>query len=213
MRPKEFDFDPVDEDADGIAESQTTAGADDLTLDGVLVSGGIATLDHARRLAIASGGDDSPNDFTVTGTDADGRALVEVVTGPNATTVETVGYFKTVTSVAIDGATVGSVTVGTTDELASQTIPIDRIATTACAIAVDVTDTIDYTVQQTLEDVQQAGFKPQQDAAWHDISALADKTADLVGAAAVHATAIRLVTNSFSSGAELQMHVSQQSGH
>jgi hypothetical protein len=208
MRPKEFDFDP---DPDGIAESQTTVGAADLTLDGVLVSGGVATLDYARRLAIASSGNDSTNDFTVTGTDADGRALVEVVTGPNTTTVETVGYFKTVTSVAIDGATVGNITVGTTDELASQTIPIDYASSVAAAIGVDVTGTIDYTVQQTIEPIQGAAFKPQQDAAWHDITALAAKTADLIATAAIGATAIRLVVNSYSTTAELQMHVSQPS--
>jgi hypothetical protein len=59
-------------------------------------------------------------------------------------------------------------------------------------------------VQQTFANVL-AG----EAAVWTDITALASKTADTTSTAAVGATAIRLLINSYSSGAELQMYTSQ----
>jgi len=212
MRPKEFDIDPVDVDDNGICAAQQAAEAGNLALDGDLVSGGVATLDYARQIGIASTGNLSGVDFTVTGTDADGRAQSETLAGPSNDTVETAKYFKTVTQVAVNGAVGTDVIVGTVDEIATQTIPIDRSSSLAASIGVDITGTINYTVQQTLEHVQQDGFNPQQDAAWHNITALASKTADLTGEAMIGATAIRLLVNSYSSTAELQMHVVQPSG-
>ena len=209
MRPKEFDVDPVNVDADGICQSQTTAGAGNLTINGALASGGAATLDYARQIGITSDGNDSGNTFTVTGTDADGYALTEDVTGPNAGTVETTGYFKTVTTVAIGGATVGNITVGTVDEVSTQTIPLNWRAQAAAAINVDVTGTINFTVQETFDAVQVEGQSAIQNVQWTDISALASKTADTKSTASVGATAARLIVNSYSAGAELQMNVVQ----
>jgi hypothetical protein len=45
--------------------------------------------------------------------------------------------------------------------------------------------------------------------AWSSITAIASKTADTVSTAAIGATAIRIIVNSYSSGAELQMYTSQ----
>lgn len=211
MRLKEYDIDPVDADPNGICEAQTPAGAEALTLDGVLVSGGVATLDYARRLAVVSDGADSGITFTVVGTDADGYALTEVITGPAATTVESVGYFKTVTSVTSSGAGAGNITVGTVDEIATQTIPVRWMAEYGATVNVDVTGTINFTVQETFDDVLRGGKYPPQSATvnsqWLAITALTTKTADTTGATTRGATAIRLVVNSYSSGAELQMNV------
>lgn len=211
MRLKEYDIDPVDADADGIVTSVATPdGA--MTLDGALVSGGVATMDYARQIAIASDGNDSGITFTVVGTDADGYALTEVVTGPNATTVESTGYFKTVTSVTTSAAAVGNITVGTVDEIATQTIPLNWRSDDGATINVDVTGTIDFTVQQTFDDVQRpsaAARSATQNSQWLNISALAAKTADTTSTTTVGATAIRLIVNSYSSTAELQLNVIQ----
>jgi hypothetical protein len=123
---------PTAADTDGICASQTTTAAADLTLDGALTStengnkiyapsrsSTAATADGAwaRKIGITSDGDDRTVTYTVYGTDVDGKALSEAVTGPNATvaytTMSTAANFKTVTRIATSAATVGNITVGT----------------------------------------------------------------------------------------------------
>ena len=123
---------PTAADTDGICASQTTTAAANLSLDGALTStengnkvyapsrsSTAATADGAwaRKIGITSDGDDSGITFTVTGTDVNGKALSETVTGPNATvaytTMSTAANFKTVTKIATSAATTGNITVGT----------------------------------------------------------------------------------------------------
>jgi hypothetical protein len=211
MRPKEYDFDPDNVDTDGVAEIQAVAGAGDLTLDGAYVTDGVATMDYARRLGILSSGNDAGITFTVTGTNANGNALVEIVTGAAGApgTSETTEYFKTVTQIAASGAAAGNVTVGTVDEFASQIIPTDWRSDSGVAIGVTVTNTINYTVQETFDSVRN---KAANDLQWHSISALAAKTASLTTNGTVGATAIRFVCNSYTNTAEVQMDISQPLG-
>jgi len=100
-------------DADGVCQSQTPAagGVQNLTINGALSSGGVATFVAARFITIASASDDSARTFTVTGTDVNGRVQTEVIAGP-ATTVTGTKYFRTVTQVSVDGNTAGAITVG-----------------------------------------------------------------------------------------------------
>lgn len=107
--------------ANGIALAQTPAGAGALTLNGALVSGGVATLDTVgRTVVIASAGDDSARTFTVTGTGPSaGNPSVNVaqtstIKGTNAGTAIVPLNFVTVTGVSIDGAGAGNITVGIT---------------------------------------------------------------------------------------------------
>src|ERR1044071_363932 len=91
--------------ANNIATSQQPAGAGALTLDGSLSSGGTYTAaDGAHKIAIASDGNDSTHTFTVVGTNADGQAQTEVITGPNATSVNSTKYYATITSITISAA-------------------------------------------------------------------------------------------------------------
>ena len=54
--------------------------------------------------------DESDKTFTVTGTDMDGNALIEVITGPEANkTVTGRRIFKTITSVVNSAATTGAI--------------------------------------------------------------------------------------------------------
>ena len=118
-------------DADGICTSQTRTGAGNLALDGALtvvlndqrvyapsVSSTAETADGAwaRRISITSSGNDSGITFTVTGTDVDGKALSETITGPSSTVTATAntlaGIFKTVTKIATSGTTTGNITCG-----------------------------------------------------------------------------------------------------
>ena len=61
----------------------------------------------------SAAGDNRGNDFTITGTDGNGDAQTEVLTGPNAAaTVNSVNKYLTVTSIVSDGAIVTDIQAG-----------------------------------------------------------------------------------------------------
>jgi len=117
VKAKFIEADTTAADADGVCTSQTPAagGEQDLTIDGALSSGGVATFTAARFITIASAADDSARTFTVTGTDVNGVAQTETITGP-ATTVTGTLFFRTVTQVAVDEDTAGAITVGMSND-------------------------------------------------------------------------------------------------
>ena len=112
-------FKAVAADPNGICAAQTTSGAADLSLDGAQVTSGVAAdgSNMASTVTITSAGsDESGDDFEVVGTDANGDAQTESsITGPGTSaTVTTTAAFLTVTTVSVDGALTGNVTVGFT---------------------------------------------------------------------------------------------------
>ncbi len=137
--------------ANAIALSQTAIGPGVLILNGALVSGGVAILDVPRCIAIASSGNLSTVNFTVTGTDRYGNSQSEVIVGPNNNSVSSVNNYATIRSIAIS-ATVGvAVTVGTNQQASTAWWPADyrggkilRIATFLSTGAV-----LTYTVEIT----------------------------------------------------------------
>lgn len=179
-----------------IALDQTTAGAGSFTLAGALASGGvIPDLGAGYRLDIESAGNVSTANFTFVGTDVNGAALTEVIAGPNATTVTTTGYFRTIPAVTVDAAVGTNTSIGTTDELVTKTIPTEiQVANTS--LAVDISGTINFTVQDCYERVT-AGQTPN----WLAITALTTKTADTQTALTAPVAAFRLVVNSYTAGA------------
>lgn len=202
MRPNVIDIDVADASLTGFASNVSGAA---FTLTATAATDGLAHQVSIRNDSVT---DHSGKTVTLVGTDPDGKALTEVVTGPGTSaTVESTGYFLTLTS-ATPSATIGSDTfdIGWVDEVSSHTYPVDRCSPYACNIHVDVTGTIDFTVQETYADVL-GGTAP----VWSNITALASKTADTTSTAAIGATAIRIIINSYSSGAELQMYTSQSS--
>jgi hypothetical protein len=139
--------------ANNIALSQTTAGAANLTLNGSTVTGGVAILDKPRRILVTNAGDDSTLTFTVYGTWFDGQAISEVLQGTNAGTVATTLDFATVTRIAASGATsVSGVTVGTNGVAGSRWVRFDDFAPGQITVQCDVSGTVNYSVQTTLED-------------------------------------------------------------
>jgi len=153
MQPISATVGPIDAaDADGICESQTPSGAGALTLDGVLVSGGVATLDAARRVLITAVGDESGKTFVITGTSYNGQVQSETITGPNATTAQSVLDYKTVISVTISAAAANAITVGTNGVASSRWLRLDNWAFPQVGIQCNVNGTVNYTVQQTLDD-------------------------------------------------------------
>ena len=111
-------FKAVAADTNAIAESQTTAGAADLSLDGSQVVNGSANdgSNMASTVTIKSlTGNNATVDFAVSGTDASGAQLLETITGPGTgATVTTTAAFLTVTQISVDGAIPGTIEVGFT---------------------------------------------------------------------------------------------------
>lgn len=201
-RIKFVDIDPADASLTGFASNITGAGP--WTMTTTATSDGLA---HQVSIRNDSATDYSGQTFTLVGTDANDAALTEAVTGPTGTaTVESAGYYKTLTTVTASGAGISTDTmdVGWVDEVASKTIPLQYSGQTAAAVAVNVTGTIDFTVQETFQPVLE-GTAPN----WSNVTALAAKTADTASLITLHATAVRIIVNSYSTTAELQMSVVQ----
>lgn len=104
---------------DGIANSQTSMSAGNLTLNGSLVTAGVAIFDAPRRVIVTSAGDDTGITFTVTGAgrpqNNGGAAISETMAGADTGVAETTQDFATVTEIANSGATAAAVFAGTDD--------------------------------------------------------------------------------------------------
>jgi len=112
----------------------------------------VATLDKPRRVLITSAGNDSGITFTVNGTTFTGAPVSETITGGNAAAVYTVTDFASVTSVTTSGSTASTVTIGTNGVASSSWVCFDNWATSYIAIQATVAGTVNYTIQQTLDD-------------------------------------------------------------
>lgn len=206
MRQKIIHIDPDNVDADGISVAAAVAAAGNLTLGGALTSGGTFTADYPRQIAVTSSGNDSARTFTVTGTDPNGVAQTEDISGPNAGSTESTKYFKTITSIAADDACAGNISVGTVDEFVTNTIPLNSRNEGPATISIEgVSGTIEVAVQQTFSNI----FDPanlEYFAAHADIT---DITADAHAELDTHATGVRLKCNSYTNTAELKMIILQ----
>lgn len=118
-------------DADSIALTQTPGGAGNLTLNGVTVTDGVATIGPVCTVqgphenssntitggsivsVTSSTGSEVGITFTVTGTLPNGQTVTDVITGPGVglTTVGVI-HFATVTQIAVSGAAAQAITVG-----------------------------------------------------------------------------------------------------
>lgn len=136
--------------ANNIALSQTPTTV--FTLDGSTVTDGVAVLDVARRVLFTPAGNESANTFTVVGTDVAGNTITDYVVGGNATATYSALDFKTVTSITLAAGAAGAITVGTNTVASSPWVRLDNWAFPQTAVQCNVSGTVNYTVQQTLDD-------------------------------------------------------------
>jgi len=181
--------------ANGIAQDQQLGAAGDLTLDGSLVdSDGVAQLGTQRQVAFESAGNIATVVFTITGTDDSGALISEDITGINASTVLTLLNYATVTQIAADAAFASDVEVGTTGVGASQTVPLDQYQTPfSVSLFVDITGTVDVTVEFTGDDVFGDFPGPHN---WTPHPDLTNVVADADATFIAPVSACRLLTNS-----------------
>ena len=104
--------DTVALDADGLSVAASVGNNAALVMGGALTSGGSATFSHGRVVTILSAGDDSAISFTVTGTDVNGDAQTESITGANAGTATGSKYFLTISGISAVGNPAGNVSAG-----------------------------------------------------------------------------------------------------
>lgn len=138
--------------ANNIALSQTPAAAGNLILNGATVVNGVAILDNPRSVLITTTGNETTKTFTIYGTNAAGFATSEVVQGVSSSTVATVNNFKTVTRIAVSAALAAAVTVGTTAVNATDWVRFDNWTDPNVAVQINVSGTVNYTLQTTLDD-------------------------------------------------------------
>lgn len=155
MRPVTVQVGPLaTASANNICLSQTPSSA--FTINGALATGGVATLDVARRVLFTPVGNEASNTFTITGTNASGLAQTEILTGANAVSFYSNLDFKTVSAISCSAAASGAITVGTNTIASSAWVRFDEFALSQVAIQCTATGSVTYTVQQTLQDPNSA---------------------------------------------------------
>ena len=94
----------------GVSAALVSASAAATTL--VIADGG-PYGNLTETITLYSSADNRGNDFTITGTDGNGDAQTEVLTGPNSTsTVNSVNKYLTITSIVSDGAIATDIQAG-----------------------------------------------------------------------------------------------------
>jgi hypothetical protein len=150
MRPVTVTVGPLTAaSGNNIALSQTPGGAGNLTLNGALVTAGVANIGNAQRITLTTA--DATHTATITGTDAAGSPISETV-ALNGTAVTTVLSYKTVTQISVNAALTGAITAGTSGVGTSAWVRFDEWASAQVAIQCDTSGTVSYTIQQTLDD-------------------------------------------------------------
>jgi len=154
MRPVTVSVGPLTAStSNNIALAQSLSAAGALTLNGSLASGGVARIANPQRIGITSVGNDSARTWTVTGTNWSGAAISETFAGATAgNTVNSVLSYASVSSISLDGATAGNVTVGTTGLGSSPWVRFDNWAHPTLAIQCVVTGTANYTFESSFDD-------------------------------------------------------------
>lgn len=204
MLPIRYSFTPANASTTGFASSVTGAT---FTLANTAATDSLA---HRVTVLNNTATNHSGKTLTFTGTDVDGLPLVESIAAPaGSATVTTAGYFKTLTSVTIS-ATIGSDTfsIGWNNQFVSPTIGVNRNGGIV-GLNVIVTGTINYTVQQTLNNIQTLD---RTSINWlpNDDTTLISATASANGNYVAGIIATRLVINSYSSGATIEYNITQR---
>ncbi len=138
--------------ANNIALSQTPGAAGAMTLNGSLVSGGVAILATPQRVLITTA--DSTTVFTLLGTTPTGSLLTETLTS-NGTNVQSALDYATVTKISVNQGTTAAVTVGTNGVGSTPWVRLDEWANSYVTVQCNATGTVNYTVQGTMDDPNQ----------------------------------------------------------
>ena len=190
-------------DPNGIFLDQGSTTDVPLTLNGAFVTAGVAQLDQQRQVELESAANLSAVNYTIVGTDEQGRPITETIVGPNAGVSATALDFFTVESITPDGTDAALMEGGTNGVGGSIPIPVDKDVTpTSIGLGIIITGTVDVTVQHTFDDPF-AGASTIL--TWFDHPTLVNVVANGDGNLAFPPQAVRLFTNSGVGTAELDL--------
>lgn len=205
MRPLTLTMNLNNASTTKVAAAQQIASAGNLTL--AAAASAIDTSGAARILVFTTGEDDTAVNATITGKDANGNTITETLALPNHTTKVSTKAYASVSQIALSAGITANMsvgTVGTTLSAIGAWNPLEFYSRTGATVAVEVTGTINFTINETFDDLLGTGtssaiaFAP---------TALASKTANTVASLDVGATGVQVQINSYSSGATLTARV------
>ncbi len=182
--------------SNGITTTQTLSGASNLTINGSLASGGVATFTQPVYVIVTSSGNDSGITWTITGTDANGNALVQTITGANIGAAMTTHRFKTVTQIHSSASAAANVIAGSAAFVYSIPAPVDyRPQPVNIGLAFTTTGaTTSFKVQYALEAMSDYADADTYNASaqWYDHASLTSLTAKAAGSTLFPVRAFRL---------------------
>lgn len=184
---------------DCIAASQSGTAGTALTLAATL------TLDTPRRIIITSAGDDRTHTFTIAGTNWVGFPVTETLTGANAGASQSVYDYASITSITSNHNTASTVQVGTNGVASSIPINLDPWGFSPTSVQVNVTGTVNVTVQQTLDDCNATAGYTAVNWVNHPDSNLVGATATVQGNYAYVPLNVRLLLNSGTGSATIKV--------
>ena len=204
MRPVYYTFSPDDEDTDGFANNVTAASGAAFTLITDETPDGLA-----HKVVITPSGAVTGN-YTITGKDADGVETTETLATDAANAVTSARFYASdIVVTAPSGLGAETVDIGWADEFASQTLPLEIYLRNGALVGCQVTlsGTANFDIEDTMSDIRGDPNSPpeQADLTWLNDANFTAKSASLSAQLAVLARAIRLVINSYSSGAVLTL--------
>ena len=216
MRPIQKTINIAAATTNGIVTSTTPVDGVDLTLNGSLVTSGVATPTYPTQISLASTSDLSTVVFTVYGTGTDNNPLAEAIVGPNNTTVTGTKTFKTVDRIAVATAStfttekviVGTATVGIGT---GPWWPLDIYTpnqVTTMSVNLLSTATCTYTTEYTNEDVWNLAAADCLAAAF-PVAAIASGSTDQTGFTTTLMRAVRF--NVASGSGQVRVTLTQQS--
>ena len=188
-KPFTLNLAPSAASAVSVCASQSP-GAGAITLNGSLVSVGVATIGAAQFITLVSGGNDTGITFTVTGTDADGNAQTEAITGASAGTATGTKFFKTVTGITHTGSVATTLTSGNAITSVSPSFfPNNSVYPTNLGISIQlVSGTGTFALNQTYETFQSY----PADSVWFAHATLTALSATASGSLLFPVSALRL---------------------
>lgn len=194
MRPISFTRSQPAASGTSVAAAQLLNASGVITLNGVLVSGGVATLTVPAVLTAFSEKSATVN-FVVTGTAPNGASQTETLAVTASGTVTGSLSFATVTSVVADAATSATISLGNGVPGYTAWIPLDIYTPNQVTnISAKASGTVNYSVEYTNEDPFNTGI--QQLAVPHPAGSLTAATGDETHFTTTLMRAVRLKINS-----------------
>lgn len=185
-----------------ISAAQTATAGTPLLINGSAASGGVATLDVARRVLLTFASSEAGHNFVLTGTDRYGRVQSETIAGAASSAQSTKDYL-TVTKILPGSNGAGNISAGTNGVASSDAYICDWIANpNVISAGIEITGTANVTIQESYDDLAPAWDQAANTITWFNDANLASKSSNSNGTLGGPFTMIRLLLNSGATGTD-----------